>query len=73
MWRGGWGKGRALAKKDLVESHPTEATGETFDGLNLGLKKSNLGSGKMMERDGTWVPGLKDAELLWPWPDKSEG
>lgn len=45
MWRRGWGKGRALAKKDLVESHPTEATGETFDGLNLGLKKSNLGSG----------------------------
>lgn len=26
-----------------------------------------------MERDGTWVPGLKDAAILWPWPDKSEG
>ena len=71
MWRRGWGKGRALAKKDLVESHPTEAIGETFDGLNLGL--TNLTWDLGMEREGTWVPGLKDAEILWPWPDKSEG
>ena len=38
VWRRGYGKGRALAEKDLGESRLPEASGGDLDGLNLGLR-----------------------------------